>query len=81
MPEPDFISIFVSRLNRTGLPYMITGSVACIVYGAPRMTHDVDLVLDLGLKNVQAIVETLRDDGRVSDSQAGQILVDPSPTT
>lgn len=68
MPEPDLVSNFVLRLNRTGLPYMITGSVACIVYGAPRMTHDVDLVLDLGLKNVRMLSETLRDDGRVSDS-------------
>lgn len=26
---------------------MITGSVAAIFYGAPRVTHDVDLVLDI----------------------------------
>ncbi len=47
MPEPDFITVFVSLLNRTGIRYMITGSVACVVYGEPRLTHDVDLVLEV----------------------------------
>lgn len=55
MPEPDFISIFVSRLNRTGIRYMITGSVACIIYGEPRMTHDIDLVLEVGLRNAEKV--------------------------
>jgi hypothetical protein len=53
--ETDFISIFVSRLNRTGIRYMITGSVACIIYGEPRMTHDIDLVLEVGSKNAATI--------------------------
>lgn len=55
MRELDFISIFVSRLNRTGVRYMITGSVACIIYGEPRMTHDIDLVLEVGSRNAVKI--------------------------
>ena len=55
MQELDFISIFVSRLNRTGIRYMITGSVACIIYGEPRMTHDIDFVLEVGSKNAAKI--------------------------
>lgn len=29
---------------------MVTGSVAAIIYGAPRMTHDVDLLIDIPSK-------------------------------
>jgi len=48
MPEPDPISIFITRLNDLGVKYIVTGSVASIVYGQPRLTHDVDLVIELG---------------------------------
>jgi hypothetical protein len=47
MPEPDLFRIFVSRLNRLNVRYMITGAVAGIMYGEPRLTHDVDLVIEL----------------------------------
>jgi len=57
MRELDFISIFVARLNRTGIRYMITGSVACIIYGQPRMTNDVDLVLEVRSRSVEKIAE------------------------
>jgi hypothetical protein len=37
----------VEPLNRLGVPYMVTGSMASIFYGRPRMTHDLDLVLSV----------------------------------
>lgn len=45
MEEIDLFLIFAKRLNALGLPYMITGSVAGVIYGEPRLTHDVDIVL------------------------------------
>ena len=59
MPEADFIRVFVSRLNRTGMRYMITGSIACIIYGEPRLTHDVDLVLEVSSGTAARIAEAL----------------------
>ena len=43
----DLLSLFVEPLERLGLDYMVTGSVASMLYGEPRLTNDVDLVLDL----------------------------------
>jgi hypothetical protein len=43
--EPVFV--FTRRLNALGLPYMVTGGVASMLYGEPRLTLDVDVVLDL----------------------------------
>jgi hypothetical protein len=47
MPEPDLLTLFVAPLERLGLDYIITGSVAAMLYGEPRLTNDVDLVVDL----------------------------------
>jgi hypothetical protein len=38
---------FAHPLNELVLPYMATGAVAAIVYGEPRLTLDLDLVLKL----------------------------------
>lgn len=47
MLEPDLILLFTQPLERLGLPYMVTGSVAGILYGEPRLTHDVDIVVEI----------------------------------
>jgi hypothetical protein len=53
---PSLVEPFVVRLERLGVPYMITGSTAGIMYGEPRMTHDVDIVVALQLGDVEAFV-------------------------
>lgn len=47
MPEHNLFLIFISRLNSLGIRYVITGAVASIIYGEPRLTHDLDLVIEL----------------------------------
>ncbi len=53
MQEHDLFGIFVGRLNGMGIRYMITGSVASIYYGEPRLTHDIDLVVELGMDDAE----------------------------
>ena len=55
MQEANLISIFIKPLNIANIEYMITGSVASILYGEPRMTHDIDLVINLSEKDVLGI--------------------------
>jgi hypothetical protein len=47
MPAPDELSLFVARLESTGAPYMVTGATAAILYGQPRVTNDLDVVISL----------------------------------
>jgi hypothetical protein len=47
MPEPDLIELFVQPLNQLGLRYFVSGSVAAVLYGEPRVTHGIDLVVFL----------------------------------
>jgi len=47
MPGPDELGLFIARLEATGAPYMVTGATAAILYGQPRVTNDLDVVLSL----------------------------------
>jgi len=54
MPELNLTRIFVSRLNKLSIPYMITGAVASIIYGEPRLTNDIDLVINMNPDEVES---------------------------
>lgn len=55
MFETDLLLLFIRPLNDLGLPYVVTGSVAGVLYGEPRVTHDVDLVLAMPGKQVERV--------------------------
>jgi hypothetical protein len=58
VPQPDdLISLFIAPLNRSGIRYMVTGAVAAIVYGEPRLTHDIDVVISVAPTDVASIVD------------------------
>ena len=57
MPEHNLFQIFVSRLNKSEIPYFVTGAVASIIYGEPRLTHDIDLVVELTDENIDEVVK------------------------
>lgn len=42
---PSLVGLFIAPLNRAGIEYMVTGGLAAVVYGHPRLTLDVDLVI------------------------------------
>lgn len=46
----NLVRLFTDPLETLGLSYMVTGSVAATIYGEPRLTHDVDVVLALAAK-------------------------------
>ena len=57
MQERDLFLIFIQRLNRMNVRYMVTGSVASTAYGEPRLTHDVDLVLEISRLQISSLCE------------------------
>ncbi len=40
-------SEITQTLESNNIPYMIVGSMASMVYGEPRLTHDIDIVLNI----------------------------------
>ena len=55
MLEPDLIQLFAQPLNRLGVRYLVSGSVAAMLYGEPRVTHDIDFVIFLRLDDVSRL--------------------------
>lgn len=55
---PDLIGLFIEPLERIGVSYMVTGAVASVVYGDPRFTRDIDIVLALEVADVGKLEST-----------------------
>lgn len=71
----EFMKLVASRLESARIPYMLTGSVAMAVYAIPRMTRDVDLVVDCTPGDAHRIyelfvVDCYVDEGRVREAIA-----------
>jgi hypothetical protein len=58
MPETDLVLLFTRPLNEAGLRYFITGSIAGMIYGEPRLTMDVDLVLVLPQAGIKKFIQS-----------------------
>jgi hypothetical protein len=42
MESSELLRTVTEILERLGIPYLVTGSVATIYYGEPRLTVDID---------------------------------------
>ncbi len=49
-------------LDAAGVPYMLTGSLASTLYGEPRSTIDVDVVVVLNSSSLAALLTALPED-------------------
>jgi hypothetical protein len=58
----DLLARFAAPFERLGLSYMITGGAAAIVYGEPRLTNDLDLVVAMAPADARRVAEALAAD-------------------
>jgi len=55
LEQTDLLSFAVEHLERLGLTYMVVGSYASGAYGEPRLTQDIDVVVDLQISDVDRL--------------------------
>ncbi|MBN2210760.1 MAG: nucleotidyltransferase [Sedimentisphaerales bacterium] len=60
--ELELLKDVARRLERAGIDYMITGSLAMAVYAIPRMTRDIDIIIQATSKDVDKIIGMLEKD-------------------
>jgi hypothetical protein len=65
--EIDIVRDVSQRLDRAGVAYMLTGSMAMNYYAQPRMTRDIDIVIALAPADAQKIVDIFRPDYYISE--------------
>jgi hypothetical protein len=51
-----------ARLGEAGIPYMVTGSMAANFYAVPRMTRDIDLVVELSERDVDRVTQLFQEE-------------------
>jgi len=49
----------IQQLDHAGIPYMLTGSLASSLYGVPRSTLDIDIVIAPTLIQLKTLVQVL----------------------
>ena len=56
----ELIRNITTSLDHKGIPYMISGSLAFNMYCIPRMSMDIDLVIELNLSNVHDFLDIFK---------------------
>jgi predicted nucleotidyltransferase len=56
MSQQELLKLVTQTLERVGIEYMVTGSVASGLQGEPRSTHDIDLVVSLHMEQIDSLV-------------------------
>jgi hypothetical protein len=54
MEPSELLRRFVEVLDRLGIRYLVAGSMATTIYGEPRFTNDIDVVVDLRSEQVDS---------------------------
>lgn len=65
--ELEILKIVVERLEQAHVPYFISGSMAANYYTVPRMTRDIDIVLELKPSHLKLFIDNFRDDFYVEE--------------
>lgn len=74
--ELDVLQIVSRRLESAGIPYMITGSIAANYYAVPRMTRDIDLVVELSAADADRVCALFEDDFYVEREAVRRAIAD-----
>lgn len=62
MEQDELLQRTVETLERLNLTYLVTGSMATILYGEPRFTNDIDIVVQLSAKRIGDFVQAFPSD-------------------
>ena len=62
----------IDVLKRLGIPYMVTGSVALFVYGEPRATNDLDIVIDPSKEALASLLSEISSRAYVTQEAASE---------
>ncbi|HEV8383957.1 MAG TPA: nucleotidyl transferase AbiEii/AbiGii toxin family protein [Candidatus Acidoferrales bacterium] len=57
------LSKLARGLDRRGIPYMLIGGQAVLLYGEPRLTRDVDVTLGVGPEKLSLILDLAKESG------------------
>ena len=72
--ELDIVRDVSARLNRAGIPFMLTGSMAMTAYSEPRMTRDVDVVIAAQPEDAARLIAAFEPDYYIDAESVARAL-------
>ena len=72
--ELEVLQDALARLEREGVAYMLTGSLALSYYAAPRMTRDIDLVVEFSGEDSKRLAALFEPEYYVSEIDVERAL-------
>ncbi len=57
MEQYELLQKIVTAFGRLDIPYLVTGAVAAIAYGEPRLTNDIDIVAIVKEKHIPGLLD------------------------
>jgi hypothetical protein len=52
----ELLQKIVEALDGMGIPYLVTGSLAAMAYGEPRLTNDIDIVAAIEERHIDGLL-------------------------
>lgn len=72
--DPRHLLVEIAKiLERLGVPYLVTGGIAVLVWGRPRFTADIDIVVELKAGQIAALAEAIRGLGSAGYLDSAQM--------
>ena len=76
-PEWKTLIEVISTLNGLSIPYMLTGSLAKTFYATPRMTRDIDIVIELNANDMDRVIGAFEKEFYVDRTLVQQAISEP----
>jgi hypothetical protein len=70
MEQHELLGYLVRCLEKLDIHYFVTGAVACIAYGEPRFTNDIDVVAEIDDSHIAKLKECFPEEEFYLDSDA-----------
>ena len=61
MNQTVLLQYLVNRIEKAGIPFMVSGSVASGYHGKPRATYGIDIIIEANDQQIQQLTIGLAD--------------------
>lgn len=60
MELTSLLKLVVGKLDKLKIPYVLTGGLAVSFWGAPRTTHDIDIIIEINRAQIDRVVSVFQ---------------------
>ena len=72
--EIQILKLVITKLEELNISYMLSGSLAGSFYAQPRMTRDIDIVIELAAEQIAKITEIFSGDFYIDEDDVNEAV-------